>query len=119
MDNIIVEVNYLEKGTTTFTFSLESFETEEVKSEAVITMEELRKFFIKFGVQYDDHKDVMENLKKLKENEAIKSILIRNYCEGLGNILCYLPKGCDIFVDTNKIGIDLLNNKFFYAKILI
>lgn len=119
MINIIVEVEYLEKGTTTFTFSMESFETIEPKSEAAGTMEALREVFIKFGEQYDNHKDVIENLKKLKKKKIVKNIWIRNYYIGLGNVLYNLSKRYDIFIDENKIGVDLLNNKFFYAKILI
>ena len=117
MERVIIEIDYLEKSIHTETFTGEVQEVEKQVKKGISTMKILKEYFKTFNEPYDNTKNVLENLEKLKKNKNILSIFVRNYYSGLGGIFYELSQKYDIFIDNENIFDNFLNNKFFNVKI--
>ena len=117
MERVIIEIDYVEKSIHTETFTGEVQEVEKQVKIGIPTMKILKEYFKTFNEPYNNTKNVLENLEKLKKNKNILSIFVRNYYSGLRGIFCELSQKYDIFIDNKKIFDDFLNNKFFNVKI--
>ena len=105
MKKAIVTIEYLKREMFEPTFE-EAKEVETFKEESFTYMKDLKKFFTKVGIEYNDNLEVIENLENLRTltgDIRVISIGFRTYAQYLMNVTAELPVEFDIYIDEKKV----------------
>ena len=105
MKKVIVTIEYLKREIFEPTFE-EAKEVETFKEESFIYMKDLKNFFTKVGIEYNENLEVIENLENLRTltgDIRVINIGFRTYLQYHMNVTAELPDEFDIYIDEKKV----------------